>query len=163
MLTGWTTYFNKYKYIKQTNNNQTKASNINIRFIQNYEKTIHLNFTLCHNNFLCTISNPCPYGYIFDKFNCNTCECNPCKLGQPLRKYSCKKGRYSCSRRKGICTVSTQGNLHCCPLKRSGSCPPSPHPSVVLCLPVDCKNDGDCSIGQKCCKPCLRCTNVTDS
>ncbi|CAF4228302.1 unnamed protein product [Rotaria sordida] len=109
--------------------------------------------------------SPCPYGYIFDKFNCNTCECNPCKLGQPLRKYSCKKGRYryTCSRRKGICTVSTQGNLHCCPLKRSGSCPPSPHPSVVLCLPVDCKNDGDCSIGQKCCKPCLRCTNVTAS
>ncbi|CAF1008746.1 unnamed protein product [Rotaria sp. Silwood1] len=107
--------------------------------------------------------SPCPYGYIIDDLGCQTCECNPCQLGLPLNEYPCEEGQSTCSNSKGICTVTAEGNTYCCPTEKSGSCPPSPDPSVVLCLPSNCNNDADCPAREKCCDPCFRCLNVTRS
>ena len=106
---------------------------------------------------------PCPNDdYVIDKRGCQTCECNPCRFGQPLYKYPCGEGTNACVANKGLCKVSTAGIAYCCPKGRPGRCPPGPPPGVaILCAQPTCNNDYDCAIGQKCCNPCSACANVT--
>lgn len=105
-------------------------------------------------------STQCENGYIFDKEGCQTCDCNPCQFRQPLVKYSCEQDKQTCPTKKCTCTTSSNGNAYCCPNEKLGPCPPSPDPSLVLCLPADCSSDADCLVGQRCCDPCSRCTDI---
>jgi hypothetical protein len=40
----------------------------------------------------CILQN-CDNGYIVNQAGCTTCECNPCKFGQPLFKFPCGQGQ----------------------------------------------------------------------
>ena len=104
----------------------------------------------------------CPYKYVIDKNGCQTCECNPCRFGQPLSSFPCGRGQGQCSNDRGLCKVSKSDNAYCCPGERSGCCPQGPNSAVALCAPAKCKTDFNCSVGQKCCGPCFTCVNATD-
>ncbi|UJR32254.1 hypothetical protein I4U23_019719 [Adineta vaga] len=58
---------------------------------------------------------PCPNGFVINERGCSTCDCNPCKCGQPLHKYPCGQGQGVCSTVKGVCKVSIYDNAYCCP------------------------------------------------
>lgn len=103
----------------------------------------------------------CPYGFIMSKDGCQTCECNPCRYGQPLYKSPCGRGKNTCTANNGLCKVNNADNAYCCPNERSGSCPSNLEESLTLCSSSNCKNDFDCSIGKKCCGSCLQCVNAT--
>ena len=106
-------------------------------------------------------AGPCPNGFVINERGCQTCECNPCRFGQPLYKYPCGGGKNICGANKGLCKVGTADIAYCCPKERPGCCPPGPDPSVALCLPAKCKSDYDCPVGKKCCAPCFSCVNAT--
>ena len=110
--------------------------------------------------FKCTV---CPNdNYVIDEGGCQTCECNPCRFGQPLYKYPCGEGKNVCGANKGLCKVGTADLAYCCPKERPGCCPPGPPPGVKIFCPIStCDNDYQCPIGQKCCSPCSRCANAT--
>lgn len=46
---------------------------------------------------------PCPNGYSINKLGCLTCECNPCRFGQPLYKLPCEKGQGTCKTNNDLC------------------------------------------------------------
>ncbi|CAF2064818.1 unnamed protein product [Rotaria magnacalcarata] len=107
------------------------------------------------------IAQNCANGFIVNQYGCTTCECNPCKFGQPLFQYPCGQGQRKCAANEGLCKVSQSDNAYCCPNEHGGCCPPVPFPINFLCLIPNCKNDTQCQVGQKCCRPCSRCINAT--
>ena len=107
------------------------------------------------------IAQNCENGYIVNIYGCQTCECNPCKFGQPLFKFPCGQGQSQCTANKDLCKISNFDNAYCCPNERLGCCPPVPFPQTFMCIEPDCTNDTDCKVGEKCCRPCSRCTNAT--
>lgn len=110
----------------------------------------------------CLLPN-CENGYIVNQYGCTTCECNPCKFGQPLFEYPCGQGQNSCVPNGGLCKVSNSDDAYCCPNEHPGCCPPISSPRVVLCFKPNFQTDAQCEVGQKCCGPCLACVNVTIS
>lgn len=103
----------------------------------------------------------CENGFIINQFGCTTCECNPCRFGQPLFRYPCGQGQGNCTAHGGLCKVRKFDHAYCCPNERDGCCPPIPFPQNFFCLKPNCKNDAQCPTGQKCCRPCSRCANIT--
>lgn len=106
-------------------------------------------------------AGPCLNGFVINEKGCPTCECNPCRFGNPIHEIKCGTGLGKCTDNRGLCKVSALDNVYCCPNERPGCCPPGPDPALVLCLPAKCKNDFDCRAGRKCCGPCFTCVNAT--
>lgn len=105
--------------------------------------------------------NQCPNGFVLDQNGCQTCDCNPCRFGQPLYNSPCGQGQNLCAANKGLCKVSTFDNAYCCPNERPGGCPATANPTVALCPRSKCNTDFDCSVGRKCCGWCKQCVNAT--
>lgn len=110
----------------------------------------------------CILPN-CPNGNIVNQYGCETCECNPCKFGQPLFQFPCGQGQNTCASNGGLCKISNSDNAYCCPNERPGCCPPVSFPRIIFCVKSNCQTDAQCEVGQKCCAPCSICVNVTMS
>lgn len=108
----------------------------------------------------CTIV--CPNKFVIDQNGCPTCECNPCRFGQPLLNVPCGQGQGQCGSSTGLCKVSNLDRAYCCSSERPGSCPQGPNSAVVLCPRKRCETDYNCPNRQKCCGPCFTCVNATE-
>lgn len=109
------------------------------------------------------MARDCPYGRVIDENGCNTCECNPCKFGQPDYVHLCgdyDNGYRKCEPRYGTCKDSEYGNKYCCPEEDPGECPAYLLQIKMMCRDPNCETDFDCPIKQKCCSPCARCVRI---
>ena len=106
--------------------------------------------------------NDCPRGYIVNGDGCQTCECNPCRFGQPLSDVPCGQGQNQCTSNNGLCKVSTNDEAYCCPNERPGGCPVSANSTTSSSSQPQCQTDFDCTAGRKCCGSPAKCVNATN-
>ncbi|CAD5121248.1 DgyrCDS9780 [Dimorphilus gyrociliatus] len=99
----------------------------------------------CPKNLIC--KNNCKFGYLIDKYGCETCECalNPCLTVLCAKGYECSLVKNACVRKP--CPLYVTGCVKV--TEKEGKCPD--HWNLPASCRAECKRDDDCDGDFKCC------------